>query len=187
MATKKLRDIKDPPKIPEADLAAARAQGATITPWNPERVQQFLAGQITLGDLEGISKPDQYKMAESGFRFLSEGKREKAKKVFEGLLALDPFDAYFHMALGSIAQQDGKLDDAEKSYSRALEINPFSAPALANRGEARLLLGRLADAMEDLAKAIQLDPEGKDPAVQRARGLAAAAKLQLDELSAQKS
>lgn len=150
----------------------------------PRRLQQFLAGQITLGDLEGITKQEQYQMAEIGHSYLASGKLDKAKTVFGGLLALDPFDAYFHTALGSIAQQQGQWEEAEERYSRALEINPFSPTAFANRGEVRLQVGRVAEGAEDLIRAVQEDPGGKEPATQRARATLAALREQLTSASA---
>lgn len=173
MATKKLEDILEGPLPTPEDLKKAQAEGAVISGYHPDRLAAFVAGQITLGDLEGIPKEAQHEMAQTGFRFFTEGKLEQAKKVFTGLLALDPFDAYFLTALGAIAQQEGNHEEAEARFTRALEINPFSPSALAGRGEVRLIQGKLLEAAEDLAKAIAEDPEGKDPATQRARGLAA--------------
>src|SRR5262245_51773069 len=35
--------------------------------WDPRRLEAFLRGRITLADLEGISKQEQYEMAKIGF------------------------------------------------------------------------------------------------------------------------
>ena len=148
--------------------------------YHEQHIAKFLMGQMTLGDLEGITKQQQYEIAEIGHAYLTSGKLDEAKKVFEGLMALDPFDAYFHMALASIAQQKDDLVEAEKRYSRALEINPFSASAHANRGEIRVMAGRLEDGAGDLVKAIQLDPEGKEPATIRAKATVRVLKEQLE-------
>lgn len=137
--------------------------------YNPIRLEQFLRGQITLGDLEGITKQEQYEMAKIGFSYLTSGKLAQAKTVFEGLLALDPFDAYFHTALGSIAQQENQLPEAEKRYTRALEINPFSPVAFANRGEVRIAMGKLGEGSQDLVRALEEDPGAQYPSTLRAR------------------
>jgi tetratricopeptide (TPR) repeat protein len=139
--------------------------------WDPGRVRQFIIGEITLGELEGIDKAAQYKMAETGFQLLQQGKLDDAKKVFEGLLTLDPKDAYFHMVLGSIAQRRNQFEDSEKHYSRSLRINAYSPSALANRGEVRVELGRLAEGLEDLKQAVKEDPGAREAATQRARAL----------------
>lgn len=134
-----------------------------------QRMAAFVAGRITLGDLEGISKQEQYEMAKLGHSYLEGGKLEKASTIFEGLIALDPFDAYFRMAIASIAQQEGRLSDAEEGYSSVLQINPYSPTAFANRGEVRVQLGRLKEGAEDLIAAITHDPKGAEDATIRAR------------------
>ena len=139
--------------------------------FDPGRVRQFIIGEITLGGLEGIEKAAQYKMAETEVQLLQQGKLDDAKKVFEGLLTLDPRDAYFHMVLGSIAQRRNQFEDAEKHYSRSLRINPYSPSALANRGEVRIELGRLIEGLEDLKQAAKEDPGAREAATQRARAL----------------
>ena len=135
----------------------------------PHLMQAFLAGRITLGDLEGITKQEQYQMAEIGHSYLGQGKLPEAKVVFEGLLALDPYDAYFNMALASIAQQVHRNEDARRLYDRALEINPYSPTAYANRGELQVMQGQLQGGVEDLVRALELDPRMKEPATERAR------------------
>jgi len=154
---------------------------------NPEQhLARFLMGQMTLGDLEGITKQQQYQIAEIGHAYVVAGKLDEAKKVFEGLLSLDPFDAYFHMALGSIAQQTSFMDEAEARYTRALEINPFSPTAHANRGELRVMAGQLEDGARDLVKAIQLDAEMKEPATIRAKATVRVLKEQLGAIDLSK-
>lgn len=180
MSKKKLHEITEIPQPSPEKLEAAKKAGVELVAHHPDRVQAFLHGHLTLGELEGISKERQYQMAKIGFDYLREGKLEQAKKVFEGLQALDPYDAYFLTALGAIAQETGDFEQADKLYSRALEINPFSVMALANRGEVRLASGRLEDAIGDLAKALQEDPEGKEPASRRARVLVSMMREQLE-------
>lgn len=150
----------------------------------PDRMAAFVKGHITLGELEGITKQEQYKMAERGYGLLESGKLEDAKAVFEGLLVLDPYDAYFHLVRGSIRQREGELEGAEAAYSRSIEVNPFNASAFANRGEVRVLQGQLVEGAEDLIKATELDPEGEQPATQRARTTLAALQAKIAELQA---
>lgn len=159
------------------------AEGAPAVRLHDEsRVEAYVLGQITLGDLEGISKAQQYEMAKVGYAALVAGKLDTAKTVFEGLLALDPFDVYFLSALGSVAQQRNELEEAERRYGRALEINPYSPFALAHRGEVRLMQGRVEEAVDDLLRAIEEDPAGRDPGVQRARATLTILVQQIDDL-----
>jgi tetratricopeptide (TPR) repeat protein len=150
------------------ELKKAAARGKKIVGYAPSELHSFLSGNRTLGEIEGISKEEQYQMAKLGYRFLTEGKLKDAKQIFFGLTALDPFDTYFITALASAHQQSGDALEAERLYSRALEMNPFATTARAHRGELRALSGRLTDAVSDLARAIVDDPEARDPAVKRA-------------------
>lgn len=163
----------------DAELPADEGAPLDTHTYHPDHVAKFMMGQMTLGDLEGITKQQQYQIAQIGHGYLSSGKLPEAQKVFEGLLALDPYDAYFNLALGSIAQQKEDFEAAEKLYSRALEINPFSPTAYANRGEIRVMSGRLAEGAQDLVRAVKEDPGGKEPATIRAKATIAVLKEQL--------
>ena len=66
-----------------------------------------MKGNITLGDLLCIPKQEQYKLAEMGFNYIEQGQFENAEKVFRGLLAMDPYDAYYHTVLGTLAHRQG--------------------------------------------------------------------------------
>ncbi|MFO0723790.1 MAG: tetratricopeptide repeat protein [Myxococcota bacterium] len=164
----------DPNPLPHPTkeyLELAEKDGAKLVAYDPHKLKEFIAGRLTLGELQGISKESQYQMAKVGFDYMREGKLDAAQKIFDGLQALDPFDAYFHTCLGAIAQEQGDGAKADRLYSRALEINPFSPIALAQRGEVRLSAGKLTEAIDDLTKALKEDPEGKEPATRRARVL----------------
>lgn len=139
--------------------------------FDPRRLKQFVQGLITLGELQGISKDEQYRMAEAGHGLLRSGKLEDAERIFSGLVALDPHDAYFHLALGAIEQRRGALETADAHYTRALACNPVSLPALANRGEIRILAGKVTEGARDLLKVAELDPENLDEATKRAKAL----------------
>jgi len=113
---------------------------ATTVAWHPARLQQFIRGQITLGELQGVTPAEQHKIAVLGHRLLSEGKLDNATKIFEGLVALDPHDDYAYTALGAIAERRGELERARDLYARAIALNPASQVAHARRGEALALL-----------------------------------------------
>ncbi len=137
-------------------------------PVRPERLLAFVQGTITLGELGGVSKAEQTQIAQHGFDHLEQGKLKTAQRIFEGLLALDPRDDYFLLALGTIAQRRARHEEAERLYSQALELAPVSPHALANRGEVRILLGRPSEGTEDLIAAIRADPELTEEATRRA-------------------
>lgn len=138
------------------------------------RLEAFVMGRITLGEMEGVQKDTQYEMAKKGFKMIAEGKLDLARAIFKGLIALDPFDSYFHMAFGAVEQRSGNYEDAEAAYTRALKFNAFNTTALANRGEVRFQMGKVLEAAQDIKEAIEKDPQGKDPATLRARVLSMA-------------
>jgi tetratricopeptide (TPR) repeat protein len=179
-AKKKLSEQTELPTPPDEALALAQQLGADLRAYDPQRVREFMEGHLTLGELMGISKDDQYTIAKTGYGFLNEGKHAQAKTVFEGLLALDPYDAYFNTVLGSIAQQSGALDEADRRYTRALEINPYWSVPLAHRGEVRLSQGKVMEAISDFIDAVKNDPKAEDPATQRARALLGTIQSQLE-------
>ena len=133
------------------------------------RLEAYRAGKITLAELEGISTDELNQLAVTGHELMGQGKLEQAKKVFIGLLVLDPTDAYYYMALGAISQKSGRMDDAETYYSRCLELEPNNASALANRGEIRIGCGREEEGIQDLEAALAADPTQAEPATERAR------------------
>jgi tetratricopeptide (TPR) repeat protein len=171
-------------RVPTADeLAKLKEMGQELVAYDRADLEKFLLGSRTLGEIEGISKAEQYKMAEVGYRLLSEGKLKDGRDVFAGLCALDPFDAYFLTCWGSAQQQLGELEEALRLYSRALEINPFSPTARTHRGEIWALQGNLQDAIADLTRVMTDDPEAKDPATKRAAVLLKAIAVQLKSVS----
>lgn len=148
--------------------------------WDEEALQKFVKGELTLAELQGVDKDSQQKLVHLGYRMLTAGKLQDARLVFEGLVALNPYEPYFLLAAGSVAQQQERFDDAEHWYSRALDREPKHSVARANRGEVRVMLGHVEGATEDLMEAVKLDPQAKEPTTARARGLLLEIKRQLD-------
>lgn len=159
-----------PAAAPKKSPPAQPTKNKTVA-YDPRLLDAFLLGRLTLGELEGVGKDVQYKMAERGFAALSEGKLDMAKTIFKGLLALDPYDSYFHTAMASALQREGKYAEAEAQYTTALSFNPHNSTALANRGEIRFQTGKVVEAAEDLRRSVDEDPKGRDPASVRARVL----------------
>ncbi len=146
---------------------------------DPRRIDGFVAERVTLGDLSGIARDARYQLARVGHARFETGEFDEARRIFRGLAALDPYDAYFQSALGAIALCENDLEWAEQCLDRALRIDPTSAVARAHRCEVRLRRGALRGAAEDLGRAIEEDPKAKQPSTRRALALAAAANAQV--------
>ena len=143
-------------------------------------IQDFLDGKVTLGELQGIDENSQLKVAKIGFDYIESGKYADAEVIFKGLIALNPYEAYNYVCLGSIAQRRNELEAAEGWYSRAIDCEGPQPIAHANRGEVRLMLERLEDAVGDLAQAIKQDPKFKEATTERARALLAEVSKQVN-------
>ena len=122
------------------------------------KVSQFLSGHLTLAELEGIPKSDQYEMATVGYTLLTEGRIEGAERVFLGLHALDPYDAYFLTALGSIAQRTGRFEEAEGAWITVLEKMPDHFIARYNLAKCQLRVGKIAEAGENYDRLVASEP-----------------------------
>jgi len=139
-----------------------------------ENIVKFLAGEITFAELQGMTMEEAYNLAEVGFKLFQESKYHDAKTVFEGLVISNPYDAYFHTMLGACYHELDMTDEALAQYAAAIEIDDTALHAYVNRAEILALRGEVKEALDDLEKAVALDPDGKDPAAERARTLAAA-------------
>jgi Tfp pilus assembly protein PilF len=154
---------------------AAKKLGLPARPYSEQDVLAFIHGHKTLAELEGIPRAAIYRMAQKGFEFLERGDLARAMTVFEGLVALDPYDAWLHTALGVTYQRDDRLMDAERHLRRALAINPFSADARVSLAELLATRGDMKDAAEELRRVLKDHPQSTQPAVERARQVLAAA------------
>ena len=120
----------------------------------PERLKQWVSGQITLKDIKGYSDEELEAISRVGYFFLMQGKTEEARVIFEGLIALDPRNDYYYRALGTIFQRRGDNERAIKQFGYAIRINPESPYAYVNRAEIYMLLDQIAEAEDDLRQAL---------------------------------
>lgn len=147
--------------------------------YTPERMQQWLSGQISMQQLHAVHQGEMLEIAVLGYQLFENGKYDEARTIFEGLNALDHKESYYLTALGAVHLAQDNLGPAEQCLNAAIELNPKDIASYVNRGEVYLRLGKVLDAAQDFKRAVDLDPTGKDhnakPLLQRARGLAAAA------------
>ena len=149
-----------------------RKEPTLMETFSPDRVEQFIMGEATLGQLYGMTIEEAYSVAEMGYTFLEQGRVKDAQTVFQGLVISNPYDAYFHTVLGSIYHKLDMIDGALEEYSIAIALDPENAEAYANRGELCMMKGNFEQAAVDFKNSIQLDPDGQNPSVNRARALA---------------
>jgi Flp pilus assembly protein TadD len=159
-----------------ADIVDLKAdevrQPSLLETFSPDRVEKFVMGELTLGQLYGITIEEAYSIAELGYTFMEQGRLGEAQTVFQGLVISNPYDAYFHTVLGSIYQRQENIDGALEEYSIAIGLDPANMEAYVNRGELLIRKGNFEMAASDFKNAIQLDPDGQSPSANRARALA---------------
>jgi Flp pilus assembly protein TadD len=139
---------------------------------SPDRVEKFIMGELTLGQLYGITIEEAYSIAEMGYTMMEQGRLKDAQTIFQGLVISNPYDGYFHAVLGAIYQKLGMVDGAIEEYTLALGLDPANVEAYVNRGELLISKADFVDAAADFKRAIDLDPNGENPAANRARALA---------------
>jgi len=132
----------------------------------------FARGEVTLGTALGVTPAQRDVMRQRAHALLAEQKLTLAEPLLEGLVALDPFDAWTLTALGGLKLDTGDVVLARKLLDRAVEVSPADVTARALRAEARALQGEVTKAREDLALLAGADVGL--PVMHRARALAKA-------------
>ena len=65
---------------------------------------------------------------EVGHLLATEGKLEAARRIFDGWIAIEPDDAYAHLALGWIHRRSGRRGEARAALRRVLERTADASP-----------------------------------------------------------
>jgi Flp pilus assembly protein TadD len=137
-------------------------------------MRAFLQGDIVMADLYEMSRQELFDIAAQGQLFFDTGKFDEAATVFEGLVALDPYEGSFHTGLGAVYQQRNKLEEACIEYDRAIALNENDLAARCNRAEIRVQERNFDAAANDIKEIALRDPEGSSGHSQRAKVLAMA-------------
>ncbi|NNE07855.1 MAG: hypothetical protein HKN20_04755 [Gemmatimonadetes bacterium] len=150
-------------------------------------VRGFLIGDLTLAQLEGMTAPDLYSIADIGYDYFEEGRYAIAGRIFRGLVKYNPFDPYFQAMTGASFQRQGQPEQAVPHYMSVIELDPYNLHGWTNLGESHIQVGiryrkngdqkAAAQSFEDgkraLRRAIGLDTAGTHPAALRARAILA--------------
>jgi tetratricopeptide (TPR) repeat protein len=143
------------------------------TTFTQENMVRFGKGEITWGELQGISLQEAYSIADIGYTLFQQGRLNEAQVLYEALVMANPADAYFHGMLGAIYAKKNLKDQALEEYNVAISQDPKAVSALVNRAELLLEKGNVEQALADLKSAIELDPKSENPSTTRARAIAA--------------
>jgi predicted Zn-dependent protease len=149
-------------KVPESPTPKRQKKAKEVA-------DAFASGKVTLGSALGLTTAQKDVMKRRAFALVQESKPDLAIPILEGLVALDPFDAWVLLALGGLLVDKGDHVVAEALLTRALAVTPGDPTAHAMRAEARVKQGNTAGAREDLASIAHADVS--IPAVRRAKAL----------------
>lgn len=88
----------------------------------------------------------------TAYIFLKEGQYETARRFFEGLVLLDPTNAYDWRTLGAIYLLMNNFDKAIETLNKAIEIDPQNGGAQLNLAKAYIYKGEREKGLEDAQK-----------------------------------
>lgn len=132
-------------------------------------MKEILHGKSNLADALDLSLEDILALAQVARGFAEQGQLDSAQTLLEGLVSIDPQNAYLHTCLGCVYMQKGLREPAFDAFNIALFFNKDDIVARTYAGELALELGLIETAAEHLKRAVELDPEGKNPWANRAR------------------
>src|ERR1043166_9656912 len=81
-------------------------------------------GKMTFAEAMGLTRSEAYGIAFVAHRWFEHGQVDRAKKILEGLIVVNPKDAYFRALLGAIEGRLGREDEALKLYNEAIKLDP---------------------------------------------------------------
>jgi len=119
----------------------------------------------------GVTPGEFREMGRIGAMYYNQGDLEKARTIFEGLVAMDPNSSDAHSALGALLTRTLQDETALVHLNRAIALNDKEIAAYVNRAEINLRQQRGEEAVADLKRAIALDPRSKNAAANRARAM----------------
>ncbi len=128
-------------------------------------------GQNTIREKLKISPEEFMEMGRVGAMYYQQGSFDKARKIFEGLVELDPESADAHSALGALLTFQQQDEQALLHLRKSVEINPSQIAPYVNLGEVLIRQQMIEEAVKNLKAAIELDPDEKDAGANRARAM----------------
>jgi type III secretion system low calcium response chaperone LcrH/SycD len=118
-------------------------------------VDQWAQGRVSLKQIVGLSEEELYAIASQGYYLFLQGKSEPARVLFEGLVAIDPRNAYYYRALGAIYWRLKEPQKAVRQFTYAIRVAPHEVSSYVNRAEVYVALQQFQLATNDLQFALR--------------------------------
>jgi len=145
---------------------------------NDVALQAWIDGRLALARVKEWQSEEYQLLLMLGYTLHEQGRSEEAAIIFEGLISLDPRNAYCHSALGAAYM---RLEQDEKALSHlnmALQLDGRDISAYINRAELAMKQKNYKQAQADLEMAIKIGTAigMRNQAIRRAQGLLNTAK-----------
>lgn len=134
-------------------------------------VGQWSQGRVTLKQIVGLSEEELYALASQGYFLFLQGKTEPARVIFEGLVAIDPRNAYYYRALGAIYWRLKEPAKAIKQFTYAIRVAPREISSYINRAEIHVATQKFEDARSDLEFALGNAGAADNALISKARAI----------------
>ncbi|MCK5687664.1 tetratricopeptide repeat protein [Myxococcota bacterium] len=132
-------------------MAEGRQQhGAHMQARLGKLVKNWSEGRVSLSEIFGLSTEELHNVASQGYFLFLQGRTEPARVIFEGLVAVDPRNAYYYRALGVIYWRLGEAQKAVKQFTYAIRVSPGDLASYVNRAEVYVANQRYKEAETDL-------------------------------------
>ena len=89
-------------------------------------------GELTFAEAMGLTRTEAYGIAFSAHRLFEHGQVARAKGILEGLIIVNPKDAYFPCLLGAIYGREKNEDEALRLYNISIKLDPKNLTARAS-------------------------------------------------------
>jgi tetratricopeptide (TPR) repeat protein len=108
-----------------------------------EHYGELVLGEISMAQILGYDDQRLMMLADRGLSLYNAGKLRSARKVFKGIVLLDPWVPYFHYLLATVHEKLGDLVAADSEFGKAIELTGQMQPAPELLGFAMLARGRV--------------------------------------------
>lgn len=145
---------------------------------NDANLQSWIDGRVPLARVKEWQQEEYQLLMMLGFTLHEQGRSEEAVIIFEGLLSLDPRNAYCHSALGAAYMRLEQDERAMSHLNMALQLDAKDISAYINRAEVAMKQKSYKQAQADLEMAIKIGSTigVRNQAIRRAQGLLNTAK-----------
>jgi tetratricopeptide (TPR) repeat protein len=158
------------PPAPAASVAAMASAAAAPVSAGAARMQATAAPPPTRGS--DAVRPIAHNPAQAAAQAMRDRDFDRARRIYQAVLAGDPSDSEALVGLGDIARSQGDSSGAIAAYRRAIAANPSYLPAHLGLADVEWATGTRASAVRDYGAIADRFPEGTYPAYvkQRAEG-----------------